>query len=584
MNFKILLLLLIHLTLIADFFELQDDMKGTSSINVMEIYEDTTRKITIDQVKKQAFKIQDSDITNHGLSSSAWWIKLQVHNPKSQNLTWSIKFIFGLFDHMQMWQFSNDQLLSHSLKGDHHIDPKITPFNERTVFTFNTDSNAKNTIYFRISHNKIGFIETFNSLWTQNHLDTYSQTAALITTAILASLFVLFFYNLFIFFILKSKIYFWYSVYLIGIIIGIVSFNTIGAHYIWRESIFLIDNIPIVAFALANISFMMFTRVFLETNKQVKWIDKFILFFISLEILGLFFAIIDVRFLALKLIYLGGFSFFFFPFIGLYLWKKGFLIARGYTLASTILSITMTIGLLRMSGYVYTDEWLFWLSRSGFIIEGILLSIVLADRINIIQNSYNKTQNELTSNLGSEVKKRTIELEKAKKIAENLARKDMLTEIWNRRAFSEMSEELLQDSKRHDIPLSLIMIDIDKFKTINDNYGHKAGDIVLKSFSKNLSLQIRDSDILSRIGGEEFVIVLPHSNLADATKKAEHFRLDTETKPIDIKDTILNITISIGVAQFNPKYDSLDTLLARADKAMYYVKSHGRNCVYSIDS
>lgn len=583
MNFKIILLLFIHITLIAQVFELQDDMRGISSLDIMELYEDPTKKITIDQIKDQTFDANHNNITNKGVSSSAWWIKLKVHNPTADSLQWSTKFLFGLFDNMETWQFSKGQLLSHSLKGDHHIDPSMVPFDERIVFTFNTDANAYNTIYFRISHNNAGFIESFNTLWTQNNLDSYSQTSMLITTAILVALSVLLFYNIFIFFILKSKVYFWYCIYLIGLILGIISFNMIGAHYIWKESLYLIEMMPFVAFVLGNVSFMMFTRSFLETKRQAKWIDRFILLVIGIEILGLFFAMIDLRFLAVKLIHLGGFSFFFFPFFGYYLWRKGFLIARGYTLATTVLSITMTLGLLRLAGGMYTSEWLFWLSRSGFVFEGILLSVVLADRINIQQNAYHKSQQELTNSLERKVKERTLELEKAKEYAENLARKDILTGIWNRRAFIELSETLIYDSKRYNRPLSMIMVDIDNFKNVNDTYGHEAGDIVLQSFAKRLSKITRDSDLFARIGGEEFVILLPHSNLANAIKKAELFRVAVEAESIALKERSIRVTVSIGVSQFNREHDSLNTLLARADKAMYYVKSNGRNGVHSQD-
>jgi diguanylate cyclase (GGDEF)-like protein len=582
LNFKILLLLLLPIILFSKGFELQTQMKGLDTTNMIAVYEDPTRELTIEQVKKQSFKIQKKNITNYGVSSSVYWIRLKIHNPQSQNLTWSIKFLFGLFDHMEMWQYADDQLLLHTLKGDHHIDPEVIPFNERTVFTFNTEANVHNTVYFKISHDKAGLIEMFNTIWTQDELNANSQIFTIMLTAIFTALIVLFFYNLFIYFVLKNRVYFWYVLYLIGVMLVMTTFNQLGSHFIWSKWFQVEDIMPFVGFVMANASFLMFTRVFLETKKRLKRIDIFLLTLIAIDLLALLFALADFRIIAIKLIGLIGFSFAFFPLFGLYLWNKGFTIARGYTLATAILSITMTMSILRFTGLVPTTEFMFWMIRLGFVIEGILLAIALADRINIIERSYHSLQDKLTHKLESEVEKRTLELEEAKKIAENLARKDMLTGVWNRRAFSEMSEKLLQDSKRHDIPLSLIMIDIDKFKNINDNYGHKAGDIVLTSFAKNLSVQTRDSDLLSRIGGEEFVIVLPHSNLADATKKAEHFRLDTQAQPINVKDTILNITVSIGVAQFNPKQDSLDTLLARADKAMYYVKSHGRDGVHSI--
>ena len=556
-------------------------MPGISSTNLMTIYEDPTKKITIDQIRKQAFKFETKKITTYGASSSTWWIRLQVHNSQAENLTWSIKFLFGLFDNMEMWQYSGEKLLSHDIKGDHHIDPKITPFNERTVFTFDTKANEYNTIYFKIFHNQVGVIELFNTIWTQDELKVNLEIYNLLVVSICTALFVLLFYNLFIYFVLNNKVYFWYILYLVGLMIILITFNQVGSHFIWNNWFFIEDNMPFIGFVLTNVSFLMFTRIFLETKQRLKRVDTFLVILIILEFLGLFFALIDYRLQAIQLISLIAFSFCFFPLFGLYLWKKkGFIIARGYTLATLILSITATITILRFTEFLPTNEVIFWIGRFGFVLEGILLSIVLADRLNIIENSYKKVQEQITHKLESQVKQRTFELEEAIKCAERLARKDVLTGIWNRRAFIEMSEKLILDSKRHNIPLSIIMIDIDHFKSVNDKYGHEGGDIVLREFSKNIDQQTRENDIFARIGGEEFVMVLPHTHFINATQKAESLRKCIEERAINIEEKTLNITASMGVAEFNAEEDSLDTLLARADKAMYYIKSHGRNGVY----
>jgi|LGOV01.1.fsa_nt_gb diguanylate cyclase (GGDEF)-like protein len=361
--------------------------------------------------------------------------------------------------------------------------------------------------------------------------------------------------------------------------LAILTFNQIGAHYIWNNSIFIIDYMPIFSFVLVNISFLLFTRAFLETPNRLKRIDTFITFLIVINILALVLAMTDQRLIAMKLIHVITFSFFFFPFIGAYLWKKGFTIARGYTIASSVLSITITVSLLRGAGFIPTNELIYWLVRLGFILEGVLLAIALADRINIIQKSYTKSQENLNHSLEEKVKKRTFELEEAKKIAEDLARKDVLTGIWNRRAFLEMSRLDIENAHSHNIPLSIIMIDIDKFKRINDNYGHKIGDIVIKSFVENLKIHTRDSDIFARIGGEEFVIVLPSSDIYEAKNKAEFLRAEIEQLSIDISNKILHTTASFGVAQLKEE-ESLENLLSRADNAMYFAKKQGRNGVH----
>ena len=579
MIFKLVLFFLLPWTLFAQAVELSDSMHDISATPYMEIFEDPSHKLTIDQVKTKSFKVQENSITSHGKTSSAWWIRMKVKNTNDYELTWKIKMMFGLFDHVEVWQFLNSSLIKHELKGDHNINVIDTAYLDRSVYSFTTGSKSENDIYFKISFENAGFAELFASIWSPDYLTAYLEKNINILVAIFAGMFVLLFYNLFILLVLKSKIYFWYILYLCGVMLVILTFNQIGAHYIWDSSIFLIDHMPIFSFILVNISFLLFTRSFLETAKRLKRIDAFIIFMILMNGLALVLAMTGLRLIAMKLLHLLSFSFFFLPFVGAYLWKSGFVIARGYTIASSILAITITVTLLRALGVIPTSELLYWIGRLGFILEGILLAIALADRVNLIQKSFAISQKDLNRSLEEKVKKRTAELEEAKKIAEELARKDTLTGIWNRRAFLEMSQVEVDNAQRHYISLSMIMIDIDKFKEFNDNYGHEVGDIVIKSFVEKLKVHVRDTDIFARIGGEEFVLVLPFSDMSDAKNKAEFLRTEIQDLNINISDTELHVTASFGVAQLN-KEESLENLLSRADNAMYFVKNNGRNGVH----
>ena len=577
--FKLLLFILFPWALFSQTLELTDSMDGITSTQFVEVFEDTTREITIDQIKNKPFKIQKKSITSHGLTTSAWWVRLKVRNSTSHELTWKIKMMFEHFDYVEVWQFSKSSLLNYQLKGDHNINVSDTPYSERAVHSFTTDSASENEIYFKVSFENSGYAELFSTVWSQDFLTSFLQKNINILVAIFAGLLVLLFYNLFILLVLKSKIYFWYILYLFGVILIILTFNQIGAHYIWTNSIFLIDFTPIFSFVITNISFLLFTRAFLETNKRVKRVDTFITVMIVINIVALVLATTDLRIVAMKLIHLSSFTFFFFPFVGAYLWRNGFLIARGYAIASSVLAITVTATLVRALGLIPTNEFLYWLPRLGFILEGVLLAIALADRINIIQTSYTKAQKNLNRSLEEKVRKRTVELEEAKKTAEELARKDALTGVWNRRAFLEMSQLEIDKAHHNNKPLSIIMIDIDKFKEINDNYGHNIGDIVIKSFGENLKIHTRDTDIFARLGGEEFVMVLPFSDIHNAKNKAEFLRAEIEKLSIDVSNKSLYATASFGVAQLKEE-ESLENLLSRADHAMYFVKKHGRNGVH----
>jgi len=159
------------------------------------------------------------------------------------------------------------------------------------------------------------------------------------------------------------------------------------------------------------------------------------------------------------------------------------------------------------------------------------------------------------------------------------AKTDMLTGLLNRRGFEDAIEKPMAEAQKEIAPLTLIISDIDRFKRINDNYGHLTGDNVLKLISKLLQKHIKGKDIAGRFGGEEFIMVLPETKMDGGFALAEQIRVSLEKMRWQSKSSgkdIGTITISLGVAQFMPGED-LDTLIARADKALYSAKENGRN-------
>ena len=161
-----------------------------------------------------------------------------------------------------------------------------------------------------------------------------------------------------------------------------------------------------------------------------------------------------------------------------------------------------------------------------------------------------------------------------------LATRDELTGLGNRRYFVQRGEDAVRLAERHGRPLSLLMIDLDKFKDVNDRYGHAAGDDVLKFLAVNLSLHSRSTDTCGRTGGEEFAIVLPETALGEALITAERIRAAVERTPVpsDHAEMPIAVTVSIGVAQL-ARGQSLDQLLEQADRALYGAKRSGRNRV-----
>ena len=155
---------------------------------------------------------------------------------------------------------------------------------------------------------------------------------------------------------------------------------------------------------------------------------------------------------------------------------------------------------------------------------------------------------------------------------------DFLTKIFNRKTYFEISEEIFELSKRQNEPFSILLIDIDHFKRINDTYGHLIGDEVLKFVSSNISKLLRKSDILGRYGGEEFIVTLPNTKLDNAKTIAEKINKYIYDNHYVNETYNLQLSVSVGIAQIK-KETNLTDLIHKADEALYKAKNYGRNRV-----
>lgn len=160
-----------------------------------------------------------------------------------------------------------------------------------------------------------------------------------------------------------------------------------------------------------------------------------------------------------------------------------------------------------------------------------------------------------------------------------LATTDYLTSACNRREFVKRAELEMQRSVRHGSALSVLMLDIDHFKRINDSQGHAGGDTVLVGLTKLIHGKLRGSDLLARIGGEEFAILLPDTTLDGASTLAERIRQAVQEQQVPLKDGTLSYTVSIGVTQRRNEENQFEKVLAAADAALYQAKNGGRNRV-----
>jgi len=226
------------------------------------------------------------------------------------------------------------------------------------------------------------------------------------------------------------------------------------------------------------------------------------------------------------------------------------------------------------------------------------INITSRDEIGELENSFNemaarikqlmKQEKQFSQKLEEKVsertkllKKQTQKLEDAQVKLREMAYRDPLTDLYNRRYFEEVAKELLSLAKRENDPLGVLMIDIDKFKNINDTHGHDIGDIVLVRFAQELVSYIRESDLIARIGGEEFSIILPKTSAESVQNLANIIREKIQALEIEIAPkNIVQVTVSIGASMLiNESDKNISDVIKRADEALYKAKSSGRNKV-----
>jgi len=216
----------------------------------------------------------------------------------------------------------------------------------------------------------------------------------------------------------------------------------------------------------------------------------------------------------------------------------------------------------------YTEQDKEFISLSSYLITQSILNT---------KNSIEKLE-LLNKELEKKVIERTKKLKDTQKKLIEQANRDPMTNLYNRRYFNEIIKSLLLIAKRTSQLFSLIIIDIDDFKNVNDTYGHSVGDRVINDLADIFRNTVRNSDISVRFGGEEFVIILPNTHLKEAEIIAKKLKDIVENNTIILKDgSRIKFTISLGVSQIQQDDESVETVLHKADEALYQAKNSGKN-------
>ncbi len=279
-----------------------------------------------------------------------------------------------------------------------------------------------------------------------------------------------------------------------------------------------------------------------------------------------------------------------------------FLLVPLATLAPPLASrpgLAMALALATVAIVTAFVAWEYWRGRSdGSKARGPLIGLCLLQSVIYIAGAIEAATGQIASTpfapttswfglvhftsilflLGTAVFVVALSRERSEHRQKQVAETDALTGVYNRGALMARAQIALEASLQADIPLSLILFDLDGFKSINDRFGHATGDRVLRLFGETVQATLRKDDHVGRIGGEEFVVVLPETSLGEAFGMADRIRVDFESRCRMIDGVLVNATVSAGVTTAHPQ-SNLDSILAAADDGLYSAKQNGRNRV-----
>ncbi len=530
----------------------------------------------------------DINDANLGFDSRHFWFRVPLKNIYSAPTPWFLHINYPLLDYIDVYLLADDVIVQQFHTGDAY------PFEQRPinrpgfVFPLTIDSNKDYSLY--IHAHTAGSFQLSLSLQTESHFwqSTALENAA--SAAFYAILVSMLFYNLIIFFIVRARSYLFYLMYLFSFTLFMASMQGWAYQFLWPNSpqlhelsvAFLIG--PVIIFsALFSSTFLKLPVVrpdFYRILLTLVWVA------IAYSVATLIVPYVIIIKVGATLAILVTTAALFFTY---HEWVRNrsrevmlFIIAWTTVLFGFMLYSGQKFGILPIN--IFTEHAI----EIGALLEVILLALALADRINSERKKRLETQQKMLDvqiianrELDNKVQERTAELEQLNGELQSASITDSLTQIKNRRYFDYKLSNEFRRAHRDKTPLSLMLIDIDFFKKFNDQYGHQAGDDVLKKVATRIQeITHRPGDTVARYGGEEFTVLLSDTSLEGALLVAECIRNSIEKMKLEWEGNQLSLTISIGLATTIPTAVNAEQgLLKEADTYLYMAKANGRNQV-----
>jgi diguanylate cyclase (GGDEF)-like protein len=541
-------------------------------------------------LSEQRFRPLPDGDSSFGFQTGAYWFHATLLNRNPAEQRWLLVQDYALSDKIDVYARYPDGHLVHYVGGDSH------PFEQRSIryrhpnFWLNLPLDTPVQLFVRVESQSS--MQVPLSLYTPTAFTELARNSELGIGIYYGILLALFFYNLVLWLALRDASYFWYLFHISAFGLVLFTLNGLGFEYFWPHSMWFADKSVPLSICLAQIGMQQFARKFLDMRQRWPRGDRVslgaIVFFVLLGIAStqlpyhvsvpvasaaVFFSIAWIAAITIAVMRTG------------YRPAKVFLLAWAMFLLGTAVFVALAFGLLPKT---FITEYGV---QIGSALEMLLLSVALGYRYASLRNENERIVGNAKVQLEQEVQLRTAELrsalgqlEDAHQRLREFSRHDGLTDLYNRTHFREAFEHLLSQARNTRQPISLLMIDLDHFKRINDTYGHLVGDDCLRWTSNTLAEALEPYNaLLARFGGEEFIAALPNLGPEAARAVAEELRQSLRQRPCHSGEFDISISASIGVHSVDIEAkNSIDSALQVADQALYAAKAEGRDCVRTL--